>query len=267
MQAHEHEQWPGNSSHVSARRSPEASVSLHIMNSDTSGADSDDRDPELGAPGRRRESTLDERPPLGVKPTGYRLLITSVILAFGITKALLFYMGQSATSTLELIEGPFLGVILYWIGLLEPVYPESWRWFFHVDVTPSIWHFVLRFMGGVLGVLFAIRGRIAIASLCSVPFFFFPYTYVFPSYTMDFWFWIYVISTICVLIACSMVRWPLRRGAQIRQRVMGFLDDYGLSASLSEEYEWSGTVGIILGFYCGTALVCSPPLAYIYFSL
>jgi hypothetical protein len=37
---------------------------------------------------------------------------------------------------------------LYWIGLLEPVYPESWRWFFHVDVTPSIWHFVLRFMGG-----------------------------------------------------------------------------------------------------------------------
>jgi hypothetical protein len=64
---------------------------------------------------------------------------------------------------------------------------------------------------------------------------------------------------------------------------MDFLDAYGLSVSLPEKYgvselpfasiyltffvvEWSGTVGITLGFYCGTALVCSP-LAFVYFSL
>jgi hypothetical protein len=65
---------------------------------------------------------------------------------------------------------------------------------------------------------------------------------------------------------------------------MGFLDAYGLSVPLPEKYgepelpfastyltffgslEWSGTVGITFGFYCGTALVCSP-LAIVYFSL
>ena len=30
--------------------------------------------------------------------------------------------------------------------------------------------------------------------------------------------------------------------------------------------EWSGTVGVTLGFFCGTALICSP-LAFVYFSI
>jgi hypothetical protein len=37
---------------------------------------------------------------------------------------------------------------LDWIGLYESVCLESLKWLFHIDLTPSIWHFVLRFMGG-----------------------------------------------------------------------------------------------------------------------
>jgi hypothetical protein len=107
MQIQEPEQR--NSLHVSARRSLEASESSPIVNA----SDADDQDIELEAPGRRHEFTLDELPPpLGVKLTGYRLLNMSVMFTFGMSKAILTYMGRSAMpTTLELIGGTLLVVI------------------------------------------------------------------------------------------------------------------------------------------------------------
>jgi len=251
-----------NNLNGSARRSLEASESSPIVN------DADDQDIELEALGRRHESTLtlDELPPpLGVKLTGYRLLNMSVVFTFGMAKAILTYMGRSAMpTTLDWIGGALLAVILYWIGLYEPECSEKWEWFFQVDLTRAICYFVLRFMGGVLGVFFAIRGSLAITSLSSVPVFLF--ASFLPGVSRDLWLGIFVMFTICVHLTWLRMRRRLRRGARIRQGVMGFLDDYGLSASLPEKYEWSGTVGITLGFYCGTALVCSP-LAFVYLSL
>ena len=57
-------------------------------------------------------TTLDDPPPpLGVKLTGYRLLNMSVVFAFGITKAILTYMGQSvAPTTLDWVSGAFLAL-------------------------------------------------------------------------------------------------------------------------------------------------------------
>ena len=52
-----------------------------------------------------------EQPPLGVKLTGYRLLNMGVVFAFGLTKAILTYMGQSAVpTTLDWVSGAFLAV-------------------------------------------------------------------------------------------------------------------------------------------------------------
>jgi hypothetical protein len=57
--------------------------------------------------------TLDDpAPPLGVKLTVYRLLNMSVVSVFGITKAILTYMGQSvAPTTLDWIAGALLGTM------------------------------------------------------------------------------------------------------------------------------------------------------------
>ena len=54
----------------------------------------------------------DQQVPLGVKLTGYRLLYTSVILSFGISKAVLGYCGQTmAPTTLDWVAGTFLAVM------------------------------------------------------------------------------------------------------------------------------------------------------------
>jgi len=189
MQVHEPEQR--NSSHVSARhgRPLEPSESSPIVNA----SDADDQDIELEAPGRRHESTLDELPPpLGVKLTGYRLLNMSVMFTFGMSKAILTYMGRSAMpTTLELIGGTLLVVILYWIGQYESVYSTRWVWFFQVDLIRSIRCCVLRFMGGVIGVLFAIRGSLAISWWRSAPVFLF--AYLLQGVPRDLWLGIYYV--------------------------------------------------------------------------
>jgi len=52
-----------------------------------------------------------EQPPLGVKLTGYRLLNMGVVFAFGLSKAILTYMGQSAVpTTLDWVSGALLAV-------------------------------------------------------------------------------------------------------------------------------------------------------------
>ncbi|KAI0246436.1 hypothetical protein BJV78DRAFT_1286418 [Lactifluus subvellereus] len=80
-----------------------------------------------------------ELPPLGVKLTGYRLLKITVILAFGISKAVFAYRGQSVVPTMpEWVAGTFLAVILYWLGLFETERPGKWPLFFHDDWGPPI---------------------------------------------------------------------------------------------------------------------------------
>jgi hypothetical protein len=70
-----------------------------------------DEDFELEGP-ICHESTSDGLPPpLGVKLTGYRLLNMSAVFVFGITKAILTYMGQSSVpTTLDWVSGAFLAV-------------------------------------------------------------------------------------------------------------------------------------------------------------
>jgi hypothetical protein len=134
MQVHEPEQR--NSLHVSARRSLEASESSPIVNaadaelvprviaSWTSASSylfelSDiatrilNLKPLVVVMMSLPSSTLDELPPpLGVKLTGYRLLNMSVVFIFGMTKAILTYMGQSVMpTTLDWIGGAFLAVM------------------------------------------------------------------------------------------------------------------------------------------------------------
>ena len=61
-----------------------------------------------------RGDNQQDIPPLGVKLTGYRLLNISVILAFGISKAVFAYRGQSVVpTTLEWVAGTFLA--LMWV--------------------------------------------------------------------------------------------------------------------------------------------------------
>jgi hypothetical protein len=53
--------------------------------------------------------SVDRNMPLGVELTGYRLLTTSVILGFGIPKAVYSYSGQSIISTtLDWVAGTIL---------------------------------------------------------------------------------------------------------------------------------------------------------------
>lgn len=51
------------------------------------------------------------RPPLLVKITGYRLLNTVIIAAFGIPKAVLSYHGQVVATTLDLVLGVILAIV------------------------------------------------------------------------------------------------------------------------------------------------------------
>ncbi len=58
------------------------------------------------------EITSDvEQPPLGIKLTGYRLLNMGVVFGFGLTKAILTYVGQSTVpATLDWVSGALLVV-------------------------------------------------------------------------------------------------------------------------------------------------------------
>ncbi|KAI0049531.1 hypothetical protein FA95DRAFT_1604342 [Auriscalpium vulgare] len=75
-----------------------------------------------------------ERPLLLIKITGFRLLNTAVIIAFGLAKAVLSYRGESAVpTTLDWVLGVLCAALLYWIGLLETVDPPVLRWLLHDD--------------------------------------------------------------------------------------------------------------------------------------
>ncbi|KAH9987632.1 hypothetical protein BJV74DRAFT_796472 [Russula compacta] len=96
----------------------------------------------------RNNNTRDDdqrahQTPLAVDLTGYHLLNMAVILAFGIPKAVLSYRGESVMpTTLDLLSGTFLAVILYYVGLLKDKRPEICPSFFQVDLAPPILKFI-----------------------------------------------------------------------------------------------------------------------------
>ncbi|KAI9459827.1 hypothetical protein F5148DRAFT_274400 [Russula earlei] len=157
------------------------------------------------APEDGHSTTFDDpRPPLGVKLTGYRLLNMSVVFLFGLTKAILTYMGQSAApTTLDWILGSFLAVFLYWIGLYESECTERWDWFFRVDLAHAIGYCLKRFGGGLVGVLFALQGTLTITSLSCLPVFIL--AYFIPRVPLDIWLVIYVCFMACVHYAWRRV--------------------------------------------------------------
>lgn len=203
-------------------------------------------------------------PPLGVKLTGYRLLNMTTVFSFGIIKGILTYMGQStAPTTLDWVSGALLAVMLYWIGLYEARHSRKWEWFFRIDLAPAICYFTKCIVGGAMGMLFSLRGTLAITSLSSLPVFLLAY---FVSHVpLDAWLGIYVSFALC-----AHFLWHTTRRARARvqgwKRAIGFVDDYGPGAPLLEGYEWSGALGAIVGFFCGVALVWWP-LAVVYFYL
>ena len=98
---------------------------------------------------------------------------------------------------------------LYWIGLYEEQHAKKWEWFFGADLTPAIGYCTTRIVGGsqhahiydsrvtlvltritVMGVLFSLRGTLAVSSLSSLPVFLLAY---FVSHVpLDAWLGIYV---------------------------------------------------------------------------
>jgi len=95
-------------------------------------------------------------PPLRVELTGYRLFTTSVILGFGIPKAVYAYYEQPLISpTLDWIGGMIFALLLFWLGEIGANYPELSPDFFQVDLAPPIlgflrtrWRKTVRFTRG-----------------------------------------------------------------------------------------------------------------------
>jgi len=86
-----------------------------------------------------RDSHEDKRPPLLVKLTGYRILWAILITAFGVSKAVLTYQGQSgAPTTLDWVMGVVVTIGLGWLGLYEGENLPTWRWFFHKDYSRQV---------------------------------------------------------------------------------------------------------------------------------
>ncbi|KAI0037472.1 hypothetical protein FA95DRAFT_1568144 [Auriscalpium vulgare] len=79
------------------------------------------------------------RPPLIVKITGYRLLVSAVLTAFSIPKAVIVYEGRSMMpTTLDWFMGLVCALLLYWLGLFESVSPPISPRLFHRDYAPFI---------------------------------------------------------------------------------------------------------------------------------
>jgi len=235
----------------------------------SAGESSSDRSVGLAASSQEEEYNDDRSadmdatsPPLGVNLTCYRLLNVTTVFGFGITKGVLTYMGQStAPTTLDWVSGALLAVALYWIGLYEERNSKKWEWFFQVDLAPAIGYSTKRVVGGVMGVLFSLRGALLITSLSSLPVFLL--AHVVSHVPLDAWLGVYVGFTVC---AHSLWHWTQRVRARVWawQCAMRFVDEYGPGAPLEEQYEWFGAVGAIVGFFCGITLVWLP-LAVVYF--
>jgi hypothetical protein len=221
-------------------------------------------------------------PPLGVKLTAYRLVFMLTVLSFGTVKTILTYMGQSiAPTTLDWVAGTFLTAVLYWIGLYEG--SNKWPWFFQADYAPPIGYFAKSAVGGVLWLFFFFHNILAFWSLAlsltpvianihilhvsSVPI----------AIAGAFG-----IALVTALLWLGVGRFNLRRVRGLRgwKSAVGFVNIYGPGAPRVKGYSerelftflcsallltirlgWYGAVGslgTIVGFLCGTALLLLP---------
>ncbi|KAI0320947.1 hypothetical protein OF83DRAFT_1168869 [Amylostereum chailletii] len=81
------------------------------------------------------------RPLLGVCVTGYRLLNTALVVAFGVPKALASYRGETLATTLDLVSGVVVAAIMFWVGCLDSSGDANptWPWFFRWDYARVVW--------------------------------------------------------------------------------------------------------------------------------
>ncbi len=86
---------------------------------------------EDNTPDKGQQPTM----PLGVEPTGDRLLTTGVILSFGVPKAAYSHNGQSLICIDVVLR-------LFWLGVIEAKRPELSPCFFQADLTPPILRFL-----------------------------------------------------------------------------------------------------------------------------
>ncbi|KAI0045593.1 hypothetical protein FA95DRAFT_116155 [Auriscalpium vulgare] len=85
---------------------------------------------------------FSSRPLLLIKVTGIRVLSIALIAACGISKAILFYQGQSTVPTaFELVSGVLSASLLYWLSLFEAVEPPVLGWLLHDDYAFGIVYF------------------------------------------------------------------------------------------------------------------------------
>jgi len=207
----------------------------------------------------------DSLRPRKIELTGLEMLDICVI-AIGIPKVILSYMNQSVwATTLDLVGGLICALLLRLLKLCEPICPKKWDWFFHLDLVPSICYCFWRFIGGVISVLLALGGTLTITSLSSIPIFI--VAHFVPRVHLNIWLLIYICFMGCV----HTVRMPVnalsrrvRKKRPAKLYAVGLRDAYGLRKTVLEQYEWSGTVGTTLGFFCGMGLVWSP-LCVVYF--
>ncbi|KAI0045595.1 hypothetical protein FA95DRAFT_1573701 [Auriscalpium vulgare] len=97
-------------------------------------------DPSTSDPSPSRPLLLIKSPALTDQG---RILSSALFAAFGISKAVLSYQGQSAAPTkLELISGILSASLLYWLSLFEAVEPSVLTWLLHYDYAVVLVYFV-----------------------------------------------------------------------------------------------------------------------------
>ncbi|KAI0288756.1 hypothetical protein BC826DRAFT_656880 [Russula brevipes] len=129
----------------------------------------EDTPPSYGEIEVQDEDPPDKRRPLlGIKLTGCRLVNMSIILVFGIWKAVLSYRGQSAApTTLEFVAGTLLALIVYYVGQFQEERPETCPYFFEYDLTRDN-TFVIILAALRYALLFMLRARVHLW-VCSGP--------------------------------------------------------------------------------------------------
>jgi len=204
--------------------------------------------------------------PLGVKLTVYRLVLMTTVLSFGAAKSILTYKGQSiAPTTLDWVSGAFLIVVRCWFGLYGT--SIKWKWFFQDDLAPAIGYCAKRAVAEFIWLLFHLDGWPIFSSLGLSLCWLFAHVHAcyFPHVSIPSCAWFAIGLGICLfvlllwLIVQRVARRVLDRG---RECAMGFVDIYAPGVPRAERYGWSGAVGTIVRFFCGTALFLLPYVVF-----
>jgi len=230
-----------------------------VMKHITQPLDRQDSDKEEHRDGRS-EDTDATLPPLGVKLTGYRLFFMTTVFSFGAAKSILAFKNQSTTSTaLDWVSGTFLTLALYWIGLYEE--SNKWKWFFQVDLAPTIGHCAMRVVGEFISLLFIFNGYPIFASVLGSLLWLIPHVHA--CYLPHVHFGVVIAVMFSTFISLFLLYLQPRR---LRVLDWGlsysrdFADIYGPGAPGSEG---SHAVGTIVRSLCGIALCLLPFSLYL----